>query len=109
MKAPRHLRPATRRWFKSVADRFEMDEHNFRILQLAGESWDRASQAREALEENGLVYVDRYGGPKARPEIAIERDSQLRFARLLKELGIDSVEPPSSPAMAPVRANQRRK
>jgi phage terminase small subunit len=109
MRAPRHLRPATRKWFKSVAERFEMDEHHFRLLQLAGEAFDRGCQAREALAEFGLTYADRYGGVKARPEIAIERDSRIGFARMLKELGIDSVEPPAPAGWAPDRSNQRRK
>jgi phage terminase small subunit len=108
MRVPQHLRPATRRWFKTVSERYEMDEHHFRLLQLAGEAWDRGCQAREALAEHGLVYEDRYGGPKARPEIAIERDSRIGFARMLKELGIDSVEPPASPGWAPARANAKR-
>jgi phage terminase small subunit len=75
---------------------------------MAGEAWDRATQAREALAEHGLTYTDRYGGPKARPEVAIERDSRIGFARLLRELGIDDVEQPSAPGWAPARANAKR-
>src|ERR1700682_6032183 len=108
MKPPKHLRPETPRWFAAVSERFELEQHHFRLLKLAAEALDRAEQAREALPEHGTVFNDRFGSPRARPEIAIERDSRIAFARLLRELGIDDVEPPVAPGMAPVRANARR-
>src|SRR4051794_2172435 len=80
---PDHLRPATRKWFASVVENYELEPHHLRLLQLAGEAWDRAEQAREALEEHGLTFTDRFDCPRARPEVAIERDSRIAFARLL--------------------------
>ena len=88
--APTHLRAETRRWWSSVAADFELDPHHIRLLTLASESWDRGQQAREALEVAGIVFADRFGQPKARPEVAIERDSRIAFARLLRELGLDA-------------------
>jgi hypothetical protein len=49
-------------------------------------------QAREALK-GGLTYEDRFGCPRARPEIAVERDSRIGFARLVRELGLDVNNP----------------
>jgi phage terminase small subunit len=60
---------------------------------LAAESWDRCQQARQAIQKHGLTFDDRFGTPKARPEVAIERDSRLAFARLLRELALDVSEP----------------
>src|SRR6266851_9852144 len=34
------------------------------ITWLAAESWDRASQAREAIAQHGLTYTDRFGSPR---------------------------------------------
>jgi P27 family predicted phage terminase small subunit len=108
MKPPRHLKPATRRWWKSVVADFELEPHHVRLLTLAGESWDRCVQAREALAEHGLTFMDRHGSPRARPEVGIERDSRIAFARLLRELGLD-VQPPSENRAPAILANAFRK
>jgi phage terminase small subunit len=105
--APPHLRPKTRQWFDSVLADFALEQHHVRLLTLAGEAWDRAQQAREALAEHGLTYADRYGCPHPRPEVAIERDSRTAFARLLRELDLD-VEAPAQAARGPsLRSNRR--
>jgi len=93
--APAHLKPATQCWFLSVVDEFQLEEHHVRILTLAGEAWDRWTAAREAIETNGLTFDDRFGMPRARPEIAIERDSRIAFARCVREMGLDLLEPES--------------
>lgn len=92
-KAPKHLKSATRRWHDEVATTFELDPHHLRILRLACETWDRCQEAREVIDREGLTYLDRFGAPRARPEVAIERDSRIAFARLVRELGLDAVEP----------------
>jgi phage terminase small subunit len=91
--APGHLAAATRRWFQSVIQDFELEAHHVRLLTLAAEAWDRCQQARVALKKMGLIFDDQFGQPKARPEVAIERDSRIAFARLLRELGLDLAAP----------------
>jgi phage terminase small subunit len=76
-RAPAHLSPATRRWFEHVTEEFELEQHHVRLLTLAGEAWDRCTQAREAIEQHGLTVEDRFGFPRPRPEIAVERDSRF--------------------------------
>jgi len=76
-----------------VVDDFELEPHHVRLLTLAAESWDRCTQAREALAEHGLTYTDRFDQPRARPEVAVERDSRIAFARLVRELALDVDEP----------------
>jgi phage terminase small subunit len=75
---------------------YELDAHHVRLLSLAGGAWDRCEQAREALAAFGLTFTDRHGGVKPRPEIAIERDSRIAFARLVRELDLDA-EPGPEP------------
>ena len=96
MKAPEHLKPGTAEWFGNVIRDFDLEPHHVRLLTLAGEAWDRGQQAREAIEANGLTYIDRFNQPHARPEVAIERDSRIAFARLLRELCLDVEPPPES-------------
>lgn len=99
-KAPRHLKPATRRWWQSVVDDYTLEPHHVRLLTLAAEAWDRCQQAREVLDRDGLTYTDRFGQPCSRPEVAIERDSRVAFARLLRELALD-IEAPAEESRPP--------
>lgn len=92
-KAPKHLAPATRRWFASVVRDYELEEHHVRLLTAAAEAWDRMVQAATVLNAAGLTFEDRFGQPRARPEVGIERDSRLAFARLLRELALDAAVP----------------
>lgn len=94
-KAPSHLRAPTRAWWRSVIADYELEEHHRRILTLAGESWDRCEEARETITADGLFYTDRFGQPRSHPAVALERDSRIAFARLVRELDLD-VEPPAS-------------
>jgi phage terminase small subunit len=106
---PRHLRPETRAWWRDVATTYELEGHHLKLLTLAAGAWDRCVQSRDAIKRHGLVYKDRFGSPKPRPEVAIERDSKIAFARLLRELALD-VDPPeeSRPPIARGTAALRR-
>jgi P27 family predicted phage terminase small subunit len=102
---PKHLRADTAAWFNSITKEYELDSHHLKLLTKACEAWDRSEQAREAIEKLGMTYDDRFGAPRARPECAIERDSRLAFARLVRELGLD-VAPPSESRPNALRANR---
>jgi P27 family predicted phage terminase small subunit len=95
-KAPTYLRAPTRRWFEDVCRGFVLEEHHRRLLVLAAESWDRCQQAREAIARHGLTAKGRFGAVKARPEVAIERDAKIAFARMLRELALDVEAPQES-------------
>ena len=91
-KPPKHLRPATRQWFDEVMREYSLEPHHVHLLTMAAEARDRCEQAREALAKHGMTFEDRFGQPRARPEIAIERESKLTFVRLLRALGIDRAD-----------------
>ena len=97
---PAHLRPDTAAWWVSVASDYALEPHHLRILTLAAEAWDRGVEAREAIAQLGSVYVDRFAQPRARPEVAIERDSRIAFARLVRELALD-IDDPDEPGRPP--------
>lgn len=94
--APKHLHRDTRAWFRAVIETWTLEDHHLRLLTLAAESWDRATMAREALLEHGMTFTDRFHQPRARPEVAIERDSRIAFARLLRELNLDGAGNPDN-------------
>ena len=108
LKAPKHLSKKTAKWYESVVTNWELEEHHRRILTLAAEAWDRCTAARKAIEKHGLTFQDRFGQPRKRPEIGIEIDSRLAFARLLRELGLDIFEPDDPrPGVIPGNAARR--
>ena len=71
---------------------YVLEDHHRLLLTKAAEAFDRAEGARETIAKEGTTYLDRFEQPCARPEIAIERDSRLAFARLVRELNLE--EPP---------------
>jgi len=89
--APRHLSTSSRRTWKALVSDYDLSEpHHLDVLRLALEAVDRAEEARAALAQHGTVFTDRFGQPRARPEVAVERDSGIRAARLFRELSLDS-------------------
>lgn len=98
-RPPAHLKPETRAWWAHVHETHELEEHHTRLLTAAAEAWDRMQAARAAIDQHGLTYLDGAGRPHARPEVSIERDARIGFARLVRELDLDggSPEPPRPP------------
>ena len=100
LKPPRHLKPDTAKWWGAVVGEFELEPHHIRLLTLAAQAWDRCEQARQIIDKQGLTFEDRFSQPVSRPEVAIERDSRTAFARLLRELDLDT-EPPRAAGRPP--------
>ena len=89
---PEHLRPATAVFWLQSCEFFGLEPDESRILTQACSAWDRAELAREALAEFGMTYIDRFGQPRSRPEIAIERDCRLAFLRCIRALNLRQLE-----------------
>lgn len=94
--APDHLSDASRLWWTEVVADYELEPHHLRLLTLAAESFDRATEAREMIDRDGMVIPTATGGLKSHPAVAIERDCRLAFARLVRELDLDSVPAPAA-------------
>ena len=90
---PTHLSPETAQWWRSVMSEYALEPHHIRLLTLAAEAYDSAQDAREILQREGKIFIDRFDQPKPRPEVAIQRDSAIGFARMLRELDLDIAEP----------------
>ncbi|MCF6113876.1 hypothetical protein [Mesorhizobium muleiense] len=88
-KPPAHLSPAARKFFRGVVEDYSLSEHHIKLLVLACEALDRGEQARITIADQGVVFTDRFGCPRAHPCVAIERDSRTAYARLLRELALD--------------------
>lgn len=105
-KAPTHLAPATQEWYAQVVSDYELEPHHLRLLRLACEAWDLSQKARQAIKKHGLTFTDRFGSPRARPEVKIEQENRTSFARLLRELDIDAEPPRESPRPPALKSNR---
>jgi phage terminase small subunit len=104
---PKHLRSSTKQWFGQVVSEYTLEPHHLHLLTLACEARDRAEQAREILAREGVTFTDRFGSPRARPEVAVERDCRLAFARLVRELDLDTEATPDAARPPSLRSNRR--
>ena len=95
---PVHLSESMRRFYRTIQRTYELSDQHFRLLEAACEAFDRKTEARALLDAEGLTIENRHGEKRPHPAVGIERDSALRFARLLREIGLsdepDDTRPP---------------
>ncbi|MDI7865050.1 P27 family phage terminase small subunit [Rhizobiaceae bacterium n13] len=103
---PDHLSDAAKRWWKSVVTDYELEPHHLKLLALACESWDRTQQARAILDREGICVTDDRKNVRAHPAVAIEKDSRIAFARLVRELDLDTEGPSDARRPPPLRSNR---
>jgi P27 family predicted phage terminase small subunit len=107
-QAPAHLSPETKAWWERVLQEYQLEPHHLRLLQLAAESWDRGQVARRELEEHGgVTFRDQAGNIRSHPATAIQRDSAVLFARVMRELDLDGGGAPEAPRAAALPSNRR--
>lgn len=75
-------------YLKTIAD-YELDSHHLLLLVKALEAFDLAEKCRKILDKEGLVYIDRFNAPRARPENKILNDSRNAMKNIFRELGFD--------------------
>ena len=97
MTPPRHLSLPMRTWVASIVDRYEIEPQHLKVLVLAAEAWDRCQEARAVISKKGISYLDRFNAPRARPEVAVERDSRIAFVRCLAALSLENEAPGDEP------------
>lgn len=91
--APSHLSARSRTFWRRIHAEYELEVHQTEILRRLCEVIDRCDAARERLDAEGVVVLDRFDQLKTHPAVAIERDARLAIARLTRELNLDT-EPP---------------
>ncbi len=97
-RVPAHLSEPMRQFYRKIQRTYVLSDQHFRLLEAACEAHDRKSEARALLDTEGLTIENRHGEKRPHPAVGIERDSALRFARLLREIGLsdepDDTRPP---------------
>jgi len=87
---PGHLQPSSAGFWAEIQSDYQVtDAAGLRLLQAACEALDTAEAARLAIAEFGQTFVDRLGNPRPRPEVQIQRNALLTYARLVRELQLD--------------------
>ena len=87
---PAHLSDEAAAIWSRAVEAYVLEHHHLRVLQAACEAWDRLQGARRVLDDEGIVIRDRFGVAKPHPANAIELDARIAFARLIRELRLDS-------------------
>jgi phage terminase small subunit len=98
--APKHLSTSAAAWFNVVVNSFELEAHHTLLLTAACEAWDRGQQAREVIAIEGAYFTDRQGNRKAHGAIQVEKDCRISFARIVRELDLNT-EPPKDSSRPP--------
>ena len=75
---------------------------------MAKEFLKRTKRCTAQSDSAIMTFIDRFGSPRTRPEVAIERDARLAFARLVRELDLDCEPPASSGSRPPSLISNRR-
>lgn len=87
--APPHLSPtAAAVWAAATASKVRTTER-LALLRLACESLDRADQARDLIDREGVCVKTGTNMTRAHPALKVERDSRATAAKLLRQLGVD--------------------
>lgn len=86
---PAYLSPEAQKWWRSVVAEYELEPHHLKVLEAAAGAWDRITEARERIAQDGAYVLDRFGVVKSHPAVIVERDAKATFARLLRELALD--------------------
>src|SRR5689334_3419004 len=99
LKPPKHLKAATRCWMEQVLAEYEFDacDGSFQKLVLAAEALERANQAREIIDREGLTILDFRGKPAPHPAAKIQHDFSALFSRLMRELNLSETSPENRP------------
>jgi len=91
-RPPKHLTKESKEFFNKIVKNYNLEDHHIKILILACDCLDRIKQAREVILIRPF-YVDRFGQPKVNPAYQIESSNKILFARLIRELNLDTEVP----------------
>jgi P27 family predicted phage terminase small subunit len=86
--APGHLGIIEQRIWTEVSRDWRGSAAAYAVLTSGLEAHQRAREAREIIDDEGMVVTGRDGQTKAHPLINAERDARRAFQQTFKQLGI---------------------
>lgn len=88
MKPPKHLSADSKRVWNRIDREYNLTPDAGELLAVALANRDRAEQARELVDREGLVLDG-----KRHPAVDVEKQAYGLYLRALRQLGLD-IEPP---------------
>lgn len=95
---PETLSPEAKGWWNRLVFEYQLDDAPARfLLESALRAFDRMNEAAAAVDEHGIVVVDKFGQLKTNPATTVERDSRAAMLSALKQLNLDVIPPHATP------------
>jgi P27 family predicted phage terminase small subunit len=88
-KPPAHLGKVEQEIWQHVLAGYEQTAVANDVLIVTLEAHQRARQARETVDREGMTVIGRDGQTKVHPLLAVERDARQAFFAGIKALGIE--------------------
>lgn len=82
---------------KLVSEYGITDTSALTLLAVAVQAWDRARNAQKRLAVEGLTIKGRSGFMRPHPLVAVARDAESTFTRIMRGLNLIRVVPPKKP------------
>ncbi len=96
-KPPSGLSKSGKALWKSLQAEFGiMDASGLEYLTAGCAHRDRMIEAREIIQKEGSIVLDRFGQQRAHPACAVERDASASMLRCFRALNLDTT--PNHPA-----------
>lgn len=90
---PGHLSGAAQALWNEIHAGWVLDPSQISVLAVSLQAFDRAEQARQLIDREGVTVKDRWQQTKAHPALNVERDSRAAYLAGLRQLGLDLVAP----------------
>jgi len=97
VRPPKNLSSAVKKLWRKILEEYEItDAAGLQILQVALEALDRSIAARERIDCDGMMILDRFGAEKVHPLLKIEHMNRAAFLAGIRQLSLD-IEVPEQP------------
>ncbi len=89
-RTPQGLEPASRRWFRKLADEYGItDQGGLLLLETAMRAHSQMTKCQETIDAEGLTITDRWDQVKQHPLVPALRDARAQLLAALKSLNMD--------------------
>lgn len=75
--------------WKIILTAYELEQPALTVLQVGLEALEQLRSAEKIIQDEGQVYLDRWGQPRQHPALLNARDSRSAFLKCISSLGLD--------------------